>query len=62
MNKKHYIAPEVKRVRMDINNAVLSVCHSSNIGDSGFAAGGCRSVSCSATAPSGSDTQQWIAP
>ena len=29
MNKKPYEAPVVKKVRLEIKNAVLAVCHSS---------------------------------
>ena len=29
MDKKLYVAPEVKKVRLEIKNAVLAVCNSS---------------------------------
>jgi len=33
MEKKIYEAPEVKKVRLDITNAVLSVCFTSTLSD-----------------------------
>ena len=42
MNKKTYTAPVIKKIHLEIKNAVLSVCHSSMVGDDKDAAGGCR--------------------
>lgn len=42
MNKKPYEAPIVKKVRLEMSTAVLSVCHSSLVGDSNTAPEGCR--------------------
>jgi len=42
MDKKTYEAPTVTKVRLEIKNSILSVCHSSMIGDSNEAPGGCR--------------------
>jgi len=35
MEKKLYEAPEVKKVRLDITNAVLAVCFTSTLTDPG---------------------------
>lgn len=51
MDKKQYCAPEVKRVRLDINSAVLAVCHSSTISDDALLPGGCRTPNCYDGAP-----------
>jgi hypothetical protein len=42
MNKKPYKAPVVKKVRLEMSTAVLSVCHSSLVGDDMTVPPGCR--------------------
>lgn len=42
MKKKLYEMPMVKKVHLEIKNSVLSVCHSSMVGDSNEIPGGCR--------------------
>ena len=42
MNKKVYEMPTVKKVHLEIKNSILSVCHSSMVGNSNEAPGGCR--------------------
>ena len=42
MKKKLYVMPIVKRVHLEIKNSVLSVCHSSMVGDAMEAPLGCR--------------------
>lgn len=42
MNKKTYEPPIIKKVHLEIKNAILSVCHSSMINDSADIAPGCR--------------------
>jgi len=42
MDKKTYEMPTVVRVHLEIKNSVLSVCHSSMIGDSSSTPEGCR--------------------
>ena len=46
MNKKPYKAPVVKKVHLEIKNAVLSICHSSLVADPLGAEGGCRITVC----------------
>jgi len=45
MNKKPYKAPVVKKVHLEIKNAVLSICHSSLVADP-LGDVGCRSTGC----------------
>jgi len=42
MNKKVYEMPVVKKVHLEIKNSVLSVCHSSMVGDAQESPFGCR--------------------
>jgi len=42
MNKKKYEAPVVKRVKLEVKNSILSVCHSSLIIDPEGLGDGCR--------------------
>jgi len=44
MNKKSYEAPIVRKVHLEIKNALLSVCHSSMIHDNEDF--GCRTIAC----------------
>jgi len=46
MNKKPYKAPVVKKVHLEIKNAVLSVCNSSMISDPISEELGCRITGC----------------
>lgn len=52
MNKKIYEPPVIKKVKLEVKNAVLSVCHSSMVGDDRDAIGGCRvTAACVSGAP-----------
>ena len=44
MKKKNYEMPMIKMVHLEIKNSVLSVCHSSMVGDSMDSPYGCRCV------------------
>ena len=46
MKKKQYKAPVVKKVHLEVKNAVLSICNSSLVADPLGAEGGCRTTGC----------------
>lgn len=51
MNKKSYEAPIVRKVNLEIKNALLSVCHSSMIHDNEEHPLGCRTAACAQVTP-----------
>jgi hypothetical protein len=54
MNKKTYEPPVVTKVRLEIKNSVLALCHSSTVGDSMDVPPGCRvNNTCFVGAPGG---------
>lgn len=59
MKKKLYVMPIVKRVHLEIKNSVLSVCHSSMVGDAQESPLGCR---CAGTMCAQDDPMNLVCP
>lgn len=45
MEKKPYEAPMVKKVRLEVKESVLAVCHTSQSLDPSYLPGGCQLIS-----------------